>query len=76
MSINNIARNGRKYGISPRFAQGPVSAEFKKLLADRIDAVADNSQLEQLLDDIHDAALTCRNDPDGLRAAVKMLKEA
>jgi hypothetical protein len=59
-----------------KYAQGAVSLEFKTLLRNRIEAVSSGEDMEQLLNDFHDAALTCKNDPDGLRAAVKMLEQA
>jgi hypothetical protein len=57
----------------PKYAQRPVSKEYKDLFRARLkDASQDG--LEDVLNDIHDATLICRNDPSGLRASVEFLK--
>ena len=57
----------------PKYAIGPVSIEFKNLLRARL-SNANKNGLEDILNDIHEATLICRNDPNGLRAAVEFLK--
>jgi hypothetical protein len=58
-----------------RYAQGQVSVEFKALLRDRIRLAKTESDVEALLNDIHDSTLACRNSPDGLRKAVSVLRQ-
>ncbi|WP_338854007.1 hypothetical protein WE348_20475 (plasmid) [Alteromonas macleodii] len=57
-----------------KYAQGEVSLEFKELLKAKLSEAKTEAQLDVVLNEIHDAALECRNDPNGLRAAVKLLK--
>ncbi len=56
------------------YAQGPVSIELKALLKGRIKTAKTDEEINNLLNEIHDMTLTCRNDPDGLKAAVRFLK--
>lgn len=58
-----------------KYAQGDVSLEFKSLLKAKLTAVKTDAELEMVLNEIHDATLECRNSRDGLKAAVKLLKE-
>ncbi|WP_445769007.1 hypothetical protein [Rheinheimera sp.] len=57
-----------------KYAQGEVSFEFKKLLKAKLKAAKTEQEFDQVLNEIHDATLECKNDPEGLRAAVKLLK--
>ncbi|MGI2115630.1 hypothetical protein ACRWQL_00440 (plasmid) [Shewanella sp. HL-SH4] len=56
------------------YAQGEVSFEFKNILKTKLKNARTEQDLDQVLNEIHDAALECKNNPDGLRAAVKLLK--
>ena len=57
-----------------KYAQGEVSLVFKELLKAKLTEAKTEAQLDVVLNEIHDAALECRNDPNGLRAAVKHLE--
>lgn len=57
-----------------KYAQGEVSLEFKELLKAKLVKAKTEPQLDVVLNEIHDAALEGRNNPDGLRAAVELLK--
>ena len=59
---------------SMKYAQGEVSFEFKNILKTKLKNARTEQDLDQVLNEIHDAALECKNNPDGLRAAVKLLK--
>ena len=58
----------------PQYAQGPVSIEFKAVLKEKIQAATTDTKMDDLLNEIHDMTLVCRNDPDGLQAAVSFLR--
>jgi hypothetical protein len=60
-------------GDTMRYAQGPISAQYKDVLKQRIEQVESEAEFEKFLTDSHDAMLICQNDPNGLRAAVKFL---
>jgi hypothetical protein len=51
-----------------------VSFEFKKIVKAKFRAAKSEQDLDKLLNDLHDAVLEAKNNPDGLRAAVKILK--
>ena len=57
-----------------KYAQGEVSLEFKNLLKAKLLAVKTEADMDAVLNEIHDAALECRNNPNGLGAAVELLK--
>ncbi|APE04000.1 hypothetical protein BM526_18700 (plasmid) [Alteromonas mediterranea] len=57
-----------------KYAQGKVSLEFKELLKAKLAGANTEAQFDVVLNEIHDAALECRNDPNGIRAAVELLK--
>ena len=57
-----------------KYAQGKVSLEFKELLKAKLSKAKTESDLDVVLNEIDDAALECRNNPNGLRAAVELLK--
>jgi hypothetical protein len=60
-------------GGANQYAQGPISYEFKGVMRQRIDHAESEADFEKFLNDMHDAMLICRNDRDGLQAAVKHL---
>jgi len=57
-----------------KYAQGEVSFEFKKIVKTKFKAAKSEQELDQFLNELHDAVLEAKNEPDGLRAAVKILK--
>lgn len=57
------------------YAQGAVSIEYKDAIKKRMKAVETEGDLDALLNDIHDATLTCRNATNGLKAAVEVLAD-
>lgn len=57
-----------------KYAQGDVSLEFKELLKAKLLKAKTDADLDAVLNEIHDAALECRNNHNGLRAAVDLLK--
>lgn len=62
------------WDIIMKYAQGVVSREFKELLKVKLAKAKTEAQLAVVLNEIHDAALECRNNPNGMRAAVELLK--
>lgn len=61
MSINDVAKEGRKYGAALRYAQGPASVRFKDALRLRLKKAIENDSVESFLDDVHDSVLTAMN---------------
>ncbi|EGR4213357.1 hypothetical protein DDN60_12510 [Vibrio cholerae] len=59
-----------------KYAQGEVSFEFKALVKQAVKSADSDEKLDSFMNVLHDAVLTARNDPDGLRAAVKFLKNS
>lgn len=59
-----------------KYAQGEVSFEFKALVKEAVKSADSDEKLDTFLNDLHDAVLTAKNDPDGLRAAVKFLESS
>lgn len=55
-----------------KYAQGEVSFEFKALVKEAVKSADSDEKLDTFLNVLHDAFLTAKNDPDGLRAAVKL----
>lgn len=59
-----------------KYAQGEVSFEFKALVKEAVKSADSDEKLNAFMNVLHDAVLTAKNDPDGLRAAVNFLKSS
>jgi len=59
-----------------KYAQGPVSQEFKQVVKQMVQSAKTEQELDAVLNHLHDATLECKNNPEGLKAAVVLLQSA
>ena len=70
---NPIPKERELYKV--KYPQSNMSLDFQEVLLNKIQNAKTERQLHNLLDQVHDAVLEARNSPDGLAAALKLMKE-
>lgn len=68
-----LPKEGDRYKV--KYPQSEVSIDFQEALLNKMQSAKTESQLHNLLDQVHDAVLEAAHSPDGLVAALKLMKE-